>query len=420
MPAGSATSPSRTTRSATCCVAQGNLPAALDAYQASLAIRDRLAKADPGNAGWQRDLSVSHTRSATCWWRRATCRRRWTLPGLASPSETASPRPTPAMPAGSATSPSRTRRSATCWWRRATCRRRSTLPGRARHQRPPRRRPTPAMPAGSATSPSRTTRSATCWWRRATCRRRSTAYQASLAIAEPPRQGRPRQCRLAARPLRLARQDRRRAAWRRATCRRRSTPTKPRLAIADRLAKADPGNAGWQRDLSVSHEKIGDVLRPGQPAGGARRLPKPRSPSTPGQGRPRKCRMAARPLRLAREDRRRACCAGQPAGGADAFQASLAIRGARTDPGNAGWQRDLALSFGRVAEIDAQRGERERALRALESGRAIVVRLRQAAPDNATLPKDLAWLDAQIAGLSATEVPGSPAKSNWLSRLLGR
>ena len=41
-------------------VAQGNLPAALTAYQASHDIFDKLAKADPGNAGWQRDLSVSH------------------------------------------------------------------------------------------------------------------------------------------------------------------------------------------------------------------------------------------------------------------------------------------------------------------------------------------------------------------------
>ena len=32
-------------------------------------------------------------------------------------------------------------------------------------------------------------------------------------------------------------------------------------AVAERLAKADPGNAGWQRDLSVSHNKIGDVQR---------------------------------------------------------------------------------------------------------------------------------------------------------------
>ena len=36
------------------------LSAALTSYQASLAIRERLAQADPGNAGWQRDLSVSH------------------------------------------------------------------------------------------------------------------------------------------------------------------------------------------------------------------------------------------------------------------------------------------------------------------------------------------------------------------------
>jgi hypothetical protein len=26
-----------------------------------------------------------------------------------------------------------------------------------------------------------------------------------------------------------------------------------------RLAKADPGNAGWQRDLSVLNERLGDV-----------------------------------------------------------------------------------------------------------------------------------------------------------------
>ena len=32
------------------------------------------------------------------------------------------------------------------------------------------------------------------------------------------------------------------------------------LAIAERLAQADPGNAGWQRDLSVSYNRIGDVL----------------------------------------------------------------------------------------------------------------------------------------------------------------
>ena len=46
------------------CRAQGNLPAALDAFNASLRLRVRLAKADPGNAGCQRDLSVSHAKLA--------------------------------------------------------------------------------------------------------------------------------------------------------------------------------------------------------------------------------------------------------------------------------------------------------------------------------------------------------------------
>jgi hypothetical protein len=38
--------------------AQGNLAEALKSYQDGLAIRDRLVKSDPDNAGWQRDLSV--------------------------------------------------------------------------------------------------------------------------------------------------------------------------------------------------------------------------------------------------------------------------------------------------------------------------------------------------------------------------
>ncbi|HZY59161.1 MAG TPA: hypothetical protein VFE56_05325 [Candidatus Binataceae bacterium] len=43
-------------------VAQGNLPEALKSFRDSHDIFDRLAKADPGNAGWQRDLSVSYNK----------------------------------------------------------------------------------------------------------------------------------------------------------------------------------------------------------------------------------------------------------------------------------------------------------------------------------------------------------------------
>ncbi len=154
-------------------VAQGNLPEALKSYHDSLAIADRLARADPGNAGWQRDLSVFYIKVgdvlvaqgnlpealksyrdglAICdrlaradpgnagWQRDSRCRQRQgrrraggagrpgggadRLPRQSRDHRRAWPAPTPATPAGSAISRCRTTRSATCWWRRATCRRR--------------------------------------------------------------------------------------------------------------------------------------------------------------------------------------------------------------------------------------------------------------------------------------------------------
>ena len=80
-------------------------------------------------------------------------------------------------------------------------------------------------------------------------------------------------------------------------------------SIFERLAAADPGNAGWQRDLSVSHEKIGDVqVEQGDLAAAQR-----------------------------------------------SYQASHDIfdRLAQADPANVGWQRDLALIFGRLGIVHA-------------------------------------------------------------------
>ena len=129
------------------------------------------------------------------------------------------------------------------------------------------------------------------------------------------------------------------------------------LAIADRLAEADPNNAGWQRDLSVSLNKIGDVL----------------------------------------------VAQGNLAEALESYRASLAIadRLAEADPNNAGWQRDLALSYGRIAAIQAQQEELDQVLAAFRSGRDIIAALREASADNATLPQDLAWFEAQIAALQS-------------------
>jgi tetratricopeptide (TPR) repeat protein len=56
--------------------AQGNLAGALKSYTDSLAIGDRLAASDPGNADWQRDLSVSYNKVAACKRRKATSKPR--------------------------------------------------------------------------------------------------------------------------------------------------------------------------------------------------------------------------------------------------------------------------------------------------------------------------------------------------------
>ena len=106
-------------------VAQGNLPEALKPTATALAIADRLAKSDPGNAGWQRDLGVSYNNVGDVLVAQGNLPEALkSLPRRLSPSATVWRNPTPATPAGSATSACPTTRSATCWWRRAICRRR--------------------------------------------------------------------------------------------------------------------------------------------------------------------------------------------------------------------------------------------------------------------------------------------------------
>ena len=55
-------------------VAQGELTAALAAFRDGMDIRKKLAAQDQGNAGWQRDLSSQPYQIATCWCGRANRR----------------------------------------------------------------------------------------------------------------------------------------------------------------------------------------------------------------------------------------------------------------------------------------------------------------------------------------------------------
>jgi tetratricopeptide (TPR) repeat protein len=144
---------------------------------------------------------------------------------------------------------------------------------------------------------------------------------------------------------------------------------KDSLAIRERLAKADAGNAGWQRDLSVSYEKVGDVLR----------------------------------------------AQGDLQGALAAYKDSLAIRErlAKADAGNAGWQRDVAMSYERLILIYLETGEKAKAAQMLADGRKIMARLTALSPDNVTWRKDLAWFDHYIA---AQETASKPAASSSETR----
>ena len=80
------------------------------------------------------------------------------------------------------------------------------------------------------------------------------------------------------------------------------------------------------------------------------------------------------------------------------YRDSLAIRDrlAKSDPGNAGWQRDLSVSFAKLAGVSRKMGASADALSALQQGRAIIVRMTNLSPDNAVWKNDLAWFDEQI------------------------
>lgn len=125
-------------------------------------------------------------------------------------------------------------------------------------------------------------------------------------------------------------------------------------AIAERLSQVDPGNDARktqeiQRDLSVSHNKVGDVL----------------------------------------------VAQGQLPAALEAFRASLAIRErlSQADPGNAGWQRDVAVSHAKLAAALRGAGDIARASDHLRAGRTIIADLVARFPAWAQWKRDLEWFD---------------------------
>ncbi len=287
-------------------VAQGNLAGALKSYSDDLAIADRLATSDPGNAGWQRDLSVSYNKVGDV---------QVAQGNLAGALKSYS---------DSLAIADRLEKSdpGNAGWRRDLS---------VSYEKVGDVQVAQGDLAGALNS-----------------------YSDSLAIR-----------------ARLANSDLGNAGWQRDLSvsyekvggvqeAQGNLPGALKsysnsLAIRDRLAKSDPGNAGWQRDLSVSYNKVGDVQ----------------------------------------------VAQGNLAGALKSYSDGLAIidRLANAAPVNAGWQRDRSFSFGRLALVHRQSGDKAKALGFLRDGQAIMARLTKLSPDNAIWKNDLAWFDGEIKEL---------------------
>jgi hypothetical protein len=65
--------------------------------------------------------------------------------------------------------------------------------------------------------------------------------------------------------------------------------------------------------------------------------------------------------------------------------------------GNAAGQRDLSVSYAKLAAVFKKAGDKTKTLETLRQGRAIMVRMTSLSPDNAVWKRDLDWFNRQIA-----------------------
>ncbi|MFN9629578.1 MAG: NB-ARC domain-containing protein, partial [Cyanobacteriota bacterium] len=129
------------------------------------------------------------------------------------------------------------------------------------------------------------------------------------------------------------------------------------LTIAEDLAKRDPANTQWQRDLSVSNTKIGDVL----------------------------------------------VSQGNGPGALAAYQASLTILEdlAKRDPANTQWQVDVAISCSRLGTIESLLSVDERYSH-LQRGRDILLALKESGRLHANQDY-IGWFEEQLQQLGCAQ-----------------
>ena len=127
------------------------------------------------------------------------------------------------------------------------------------------------------------------------------------------------------------------------------------LALRARLAKSDPGNADWQYDLGISHERIGDVsVAQGDLAGALKSTERNGISFCAWSKRTPTIRVWQRDLSVAYDKIGDVLLAqGDLAGALQSYRADLAIAAwlAAKDASNAEWQYDLSVTEDRVGDV---------------------------------------------------------------------
>jgi tetratricopeptide (TPR) repeat protein/MinD-like ATPase involved in chromosome partitioning or flagellar assembly len=141
------------------------------------------------------------------------------------------------------------------------------------------------------------------------------------------------------------------------------------LAIADRLAKSDPANAEWQRDLAVASNNVGDV------------------------------RFAQGNLEAALKSHQDAV---------DIFD-----KLGKSDPVNAEWQRDLSQSFGKVGDVQSSMGLWADALKSYRDSLSIIERLTTSDPSNAGWQRNLSVAYDNVGGVQQAQGDLSAALKSY-------
>ncbi|HSV67383.1 MAG TPA: hypothetical protein VLJ59_15920 [Mycobacteriales bacterium] len=132
------------------------------------------------------------------------------------------------------------------------------------------------------------------------------------------------------------------------------------LTIRERLATADPTNTEWQRDLSISQNKLGDLAVAGGDLTTATRH----------------------------------------------YTAALTIRErlAAADPTNTEWQRDLSISHEKLGDLAVAGGDLTTATRHYTAALTIRERLAATDPTNTQWQRDLSWVHDRLAALRSPTI----------------